>query len=690
MKEKQRISTESSRTSFSSSSCSSSISSLECSKASQLGPSSFSQKVVHETRAQNSPTYQPNASFRSSRQSLDLQDIVKDSIYREARGLSVKTATKGEARGQTLKYIDSPRPLLHPNSVNPKVSGLKESFPVLHKLQGEPCKSREGKNGSVTSTMKDVRRFSCDGRESRETFKSTIKLKELPRLSLDSKAGFIKGSTTEMKSNYLLGDLERGSSHSNNFLNLQEEPGGNKRPSSVVAKLMGLEGLPNPISTNGNWTRQIKTHPNVENDVFSGSSRTTDKSMQNRISGSPRNPHKEPISPRMTYTDPVKKPTASSRFPVEPAPWRQPDGSRGSQTPASKNQVALTKSPNSSLSVYGEIEKRLAELEFKRSGKDLRALKQILEAMQKTKEILETRNEASTFVTQTSSNSSLDQNSKLANQQNLQNSSLISTATKGTVSPRSLKSPIMIMKPAKLTAKSSNPASSVNPTDSLSSLQRVGIGASADGRKESVDRRTAKDVTPRTNHLRDPASQTFRPMDKNTGGPRSIRLAQTSKELHSTARECTNSGKGSATMNLRQQQKKLELEKQSHLTTPSSDSNRSRRQPNRQLTESGSPCRKSRPKSPNLRPSDDELSDISSDVRDLSHQGDAISQQSESNISLASQFDEEVSSTDRFDKINRNFSQQARWRQKVCVLPFIHLYMILIINLTIHFLSFRT
>ncbi|CAK7355724.1 unnamed protein product [Dovyalis caffra] len=431
LKEKHTTSTESSRSSFSSSPCSSSISSLECSKASQLEPSSFKQNVVPKNHAWDSHRYQPNGSLQSSQQSLDLRDAVKDSIHREARGISVKTSTKREAGGQTLKYIDSPRPLRYSNSVDPKVPAPRESFRVRHKLQEAPSKSSEGKNDSLTGGLKDARRFSCDGRESRDTLKSTIKLKELPRLSLDSRAGSIRGSNPEMKSNYLLRDLERVDGNSNSFLNNQQDPGSNKRPSSVVAKLMGLEVLPDPMSTSGNQTMQIKSHLDEEN-KFLRSSRTTDLDKQNRISGSPRNSHKEPTSPNQRNAASVKKHTATSKFPIEPAPWRQPDGSRGSQTLALKNRATLTEVPCSSLSVYGGIEKRLAQLEFQKSGKDLRALKQILEAMQKTKEILGTGKEALSFETQTSIASSLDQSSKLANLQDLQ-SSAISVPTKGAV-----------------------------------------------------------------------------------------------------------------------------------------------------------------------------------------------------------------------------------------------------------------
>ncbi|KAI5558998.1 hypothetical protein BDE02_17G080000 [Populus trichocarpa] len=663
LKEKHRTSTESSRTSFSSSSCSSSISSLECSKASQMEPSSFSQSVAPENHARNSHTYKPNASLQSSQQSLDLRDVVKDSINREPRGLSVKTATTGEARGQTLKYIDSPRPLHYLNSINPKDPGPRESFRVLHKLRESPYKSSEGKSNFLTGGLKDARRFSYDGWESRDTLKSTIKLKELPRLSLDSRAGSVRGSNPEMKSNFLSRDLGRDDLNSNSFLNNQQDPGSNKRPSSVVAKLMGLEALPDPMSTSGNQTTQIKTHLDEEN-KFLGSSRTTDLDKQNRISGSPRNLHKEPTSPSQRNAASDKKLTASLKFPIEPAPWRQPDGSRGSQAPAQKNRVTLTKVPSSSLSVYGEIEKRLAQLEFQKSGKDLRALKQILEAMQKTNEILETRKEDSSFETRRSIISSLDQGSKLANLRDLQSNSPISVSTKGTTSPKSFKSSIVIMKPAKLIGKTINSVSAINATDSSSGIHRLRVATPEDGRKESVDKQAAKDVSPRIKNLTDHSNKPLHrnPMDKNAGA-RSIRLAQPSKEIRSTTREATNSGKRSETMNLRQQQKKLGFEKQSRPATASLESNRRRRQPSKQPTDSCSPHQKPRAKSLNLQPSDYELSDIS-DLRDSSHHSDAVSLQSESNISLASQYDDEVSSNDRSNKINKTFIQQAHLRQR--------------------------
>ncbi|XP_065855166.1 protein LONGIFOLIA 1-like [Euphorbia lathyris] len=638
IKEKQRISTESSRTSFSSSTCSSSLSSIECNRASHLETCSISQNCAPEIRVQDSPTCQQNASSRSNQQSPDLRDVVKGSIYREARGLLVKTVSKGENGGQTLKYFDSPRPMQQTNA-----SGLKESFQVLHKLQQSPRKSGERNH---FSPLKDARRYSCDGRESRDVSKSVVKLKELPRLSLDSRAGSIRGSTTERKSDNLLGNSEKINGNSAGSFNQQEEPESRTRLSNVVAKLMGLEAFPDAMSTVENQMRQINRYPDAEN--------KTDENKQTRILGSPRNLHKEPLSPQLR-NDAVKKPAPSSKLPIEPAPWKQPDGS-------SKSRVAPPKSPNTPLSVYGEIEKRLAQLEFKKSGKDLRALKQILEAMHKTKEILETRNEAANLGTQRSSNSSLQQNLNLSNLSIHQYNNPISAPTKSSDSPKSCRSPIVIMKPGKLAQRASNTVSSENATESPSLLQGLQNADSADTRKDSIAKRNSKESSLRTNELRDRPSLPSLLMDKNCAA-RLTRLSQNPKGPHSTTRESTNSDKSLGTFNVRQPLKKLGLEKQTQSASASSDSIKRRRQVSRQPTESGSPRRLPRSRPSSLQPSDDELSEIGSDARDLSYRTDSISIQSES-TSLASQVDEEVSSIDRSNKINYNIIQQSYQRQK--------------------------
>ncbi|KAF5735605.1 hypothetical protein HS088_TW15G01114 [Tripterygium wilfordii] len=643
MSENQRNSTESPRTSISTSSCSSSYSSLDYTKTSHHPErSSFKETNPPKTPP---PMHQQNASSKSTPHLTDLRDVVKDSIYREARGLSVKASNKGEGGGHTLKYIDSPRPMQTQGSVN-RASSLNESFRVLPKLRQAPWNSNEGKDGSFNFAP----RFSYDERESQDKFKSTIKLQELHRLSLDSREGSMRRSNNITKSNQLLHELQRVNDYSTVVLNQQYEPGSGKRPSSVVAKLMGLEALPDSMAT-GN--QQVGTGRR-EDDPFSRSSRRNDETNQQRISGSPRNSHMEAVSPRFRNAESSKKHPASSKFPIEPAPWRQPDGNRDYQTSALKSRDSPAKFPNLP-SVYGEIAKKLADLEFKKSGKDLRALKQILEAMQKNRKMLESRKEvqAPNFESQTSNNSSDE--SSTPNPRGQRSNSLNSTTIRGTNSPKRSKSPVVIMKPAKQVEKSSNPTTSVTPKNCSANLCDLRTGDSVDSRKESAKMRAAGDLSPRTN-LKDPFIRSLRPMDKNSGA-KTVR-----KEAHPITRVSSVSSKMTGTTSLRMQQKKLEWEKQSHAITPSPDSNKSRTQSNRQLLESGSQNRKRRPRSPNLQPCESELSETSSCARDLSQQSDTNSMQSESNNSFASQAETEVSSTDVSDKINSLMLQKNSQR----------------------------
>ncbi|KAI3713129.1 hypothetical protein L1987_71701 [Smallanthus sonchifolius] len=169
--------------------------------------------------------------------------------------------------------------------------------------------------------VKDASRYSYDGRESLYKLKSISNIKEHPRLSLDSKQGSVR---------YRTNVVDQSQTH---------EPGSNKRPpSSVVARLMGLE-----VSK----CDSLKIKPCLDDESVSAS----------RLS-------RKPVSPRVS--------NALTRIPLEPAPWKQ-----------EVKQPVNKKARDGCQSVYGQIEKRLNEVEFKTSGKDLRALKQILEAIQR-------------------------------------------------------------------------------------------------------------------------------------------------------------------------------------------------------------------------------------------------------------------------------------------------------------------
>ncbi|KAF5791961.1 putative protein LONGIFOLIA [Helianthus annuus] len=276
MIEKNGASVESSRNSFSSSCSSTTFSSFEGSRRVQNDwqlPSEPTSPTLHKK--------QPDRSLPPT----DIRDVVKESMTREIR------MTKHERAPPAMKHIDSPRPFIHQKSIQ------------YDRKDRNLAKNQ--KSSSAVKEVKEISRFSCDERESQYSLKSTFKVKEPPRLSLDSKQN----------------------SHSNFMNGPGSEPGSNKRPSSgVVARLMGLDSLTDSVCE----VESLKIKQNVSDQPLSNS------------------------------------PRVHSR--IRPA-LQQYEGSYRAKKP----------------SVYGEMEKMLNELKFSTSGKDLRALKQILEAIQMTK-----------------------------------------------------------------------------------------------------------------------------------------------------------------------------------------------------------------------------------------------------------------------------------------------------------------
>ncbi|XAR51653.1 hypothetical protein NMG60_11006334 [Bertholletia excelsa] len=648
LKEKLTSSVDSSRTSLSSSSCSTTFSSVDCNKSSHPEPSFLTHGIFPGTPTQMLSKRQPNSSFQVSQKSLDLRDVVKDSIYREPYGFSVNTTMKegGISLKETcadlpvnaglaekhVKHIDSPRPLQVSKSVKPKVSSLDKQLPLPAKLPGAPRSSNVEK--ALVLSPKDPPRFSYD--ESRDKWRSSMKLKEFPRLSLDSREQSIR-SASESRSNYLLDDLRRRNGKSNQALHDIEEPGSNKRPSSVVAKLMGLEALPDSMSTNND--AKITCRQDEDLDVMSTSSRKAVEIRHHQVSRSPRTPQREHASSQLININSAIK--LNSRFPLEPAPWKQSDGNRGPQKPSFTNQEAHTKTPNSCPSISVETEKRLTGLEFKRSGKDLKALKQILEAMEKTREKLEIKKEwqASDLEPQTSHHGptfyNLVQNSISAVPGSHQKIHPITPMSKGTGPPQKFESSIAAIKPAKAVKKPRNLGSPEMSTEGISGLRKIRISNQADHRQNLVDKRTAKDLIPRNNHFREPSCQAFHSLDKgNNSNSRTNSSTDPIKASHQKmGGNPINSERGTTTGSPRLPQKKHEIGKLSCPTTQTSDSCRANGHLSKQQTQSSSPRRQFKQKSSNLQQG--ELSKIISQKKCLSQQGDTSPEQSESNISSA-------------------------------------------------------
>ncbi|KAK4750458.1 hypothetical protein SAY87_003940 [Trapa incisa] len=577
--EKQRISTESSRASFSSS-CSSSLSSIECSKAPQPDTSSFDRFISPETPSRDPMISQWGTTpINPSRQSTGFKDVVKDSMNREARGLSVRTTSMEDALARTSKHKDSPRPLSVDQNPNAPID-LKESFKVLAKLREAPWYLNDAREHPAPAA-----RFSYDGREvnrlsfeSQETIRSSLKLKELPRLLLDSREGSLprnKGKVGE------------------NVEGIPPSSVSQSRPASVVAKLMGLEALPDSDTLTGSQLAPIKNSPIEEADHFIRPLKTKELRLPIRSFHKPsRNSVREPTSPRWKSHEMAMKPI--SRSPNEPAPWKQTDGNRSLQKSVPRPPLKVTQtSPGSSPSVYGEIEKRLEDLEFKQSGKDLRALKQILEAIQ-AKGLIEMSKEGqpSNFVTH-------NKNSRLDIQKN---------SLKGSNS-RAFESPIVIMKPAKLVEKYDLNTTVVS-IDSLS----------MDAKKVVSTPRRAKDQASKTD-----------PIDKKTSG-RATKSSQTCPKPQKIVKESSSSSvKGTGSVSPRLLQKKLELERRPRPPTPPSDSSRPKGQPSRSISEATSPGGRLKSKCPKARPREDQLSEVGNESRAMSCQEEDMSAHSDGN-----------------------------------------------------------
>ncbi|KAI3685028.1 hypothetical protein L6452_34259 [Arctium lappa] len=369
-------------------------------------------------------------------QSLDLRDVVKDSMYREARGLSHKTTMGKEAPDDVVNYRESHYVLAQLREAN-----------WYGDEPGELSRSKscQYRDGFLLSISKDRRRFSYDGREtdrlsirSGDTAKTTTtkQLKELPRLSLDSRersmrtlssVSLVPIKPSDSKSNLPSRnpkiDCDKGLIQT--------------RPPSVVAKLMGLETFPHSVSTSDEKldVGPIRCRQVEDLNSLSKSSEATDFCGSIKMHNSTRSSMGQPTSP--CWKNPDVKPI--SRVPIEPAPWKQRDGAQSLQKPSPRVIRSSNTIHTPVSSVYSEVDKRLKNLEFARSGKDLRALKQILEAMQAVEA---KKGERKNSVERPSDHEML-----------LYDHQYPPSANRGSNVSRANESHIVIMKPAKLVGK---------------------------------------------------------------------------------------------------------------------------------------------------------------------------------------------------------------------------------------------
>ncbi|KAL9227310.1 hypothetical protein vseg_003013 [Gypsophila vaccaria] len=601
----KRVSTESSRASFSCSSHSSSFSSLDFGGAGQPEPSSTDRIIFPETPSKDPVISQTSASPRIGRHSVDLRDVVKDSMHRDSRSSSAQTVTKEERPNYTVKNKDSPRNLqlskLMDESLRVGKNGnnvaedTKESLRARADLrdaqwnydeQELPRLSWESKDQYPLSVQRDARRFSYDGREVNE------RIKDAPRLSLDSRDSSARSISMDSKAGYRSGSTRKVSdSCKESVTNLQPSTT-QSRPSSVVAKLMGLDMLPDPRPYSESSLGPIKTSRDTSGHLLP--LKVPDACRPVRLPKSPRSSRKDPSSPRWKNVDAVMKPMSSSKFPNEPAPWKHTDNGRASPTHASRQVISSVISSRSSPSIFGEIERRLKDIEFNQSGKDLRALKQILEAMQGKGFLEASTEEQSLNLRDRRENDkrvgSLV-NAEMLNSNEFRTSRAVASRNGGSGTSKAFESPIVIMKPGKLIKKSGIPSSSIIPMDTLQAIQRRQSNDGPTSRKNATGSRMTKDNVTRDSQRDQATSSSDR--KPNTRNSKGTQISSKSPQIAKD--NSPNSIKSTGSISPRLQQKKLEFDKRSRPPTPPSDSIKTRRQPSRQSTESVSPGGRRRP-----------------------------------------------------------------------------------------------
>ncbi|KAH0895805.1 hypothetical protein HID58_045373 [Brassica napus] len=381
-----------------------------------------------------------------------------------------------------------------------------------------------------------------------------VKLKDSPRFSYDERE--TRKTVAKFKETPRLSLDSRSNSFKSARSSSSPEPqelvtGHHRRTtSSVVAKLMGLEVIQDES--------------------------VTDQVRENRFCDSPR-----PTLQRSRSSDPIKK-MMPAKFPMKAA------------------EAATT------LTVYGEIQKRLSQLEFKKSEKDLTALKQILEAMETTQKLM----------------------SKDDDNNGLSSTNFMQPVPSATL--RSSSIVVMNAATASVSKETGNYGSASSSPRSVT-LPNVKVSNLRQSQKVSQRKQSAMDVTPRPGVYK---VQTDSPTKKT--GPRPL----------------AKSGKSQKpSVSPRTQPKKLGFEKQSRPTSPKPEQNKIQRQQlSRQQKESASPRRIR-----SMQQSEDRLSDESSDLRSL---------RSDSNVSSASNLDSEVTSRYRYERSSDFTEQQHTPKQR--------------------------
>ncbi|OEL29077.1 hypothetical protein BAE44_0009904 [Dichanthelium oligosanthes] len=329
MTENSIPSMESSRVSSSSPSCSS-LSSLDGSKPVQQELPYINEEPVvgRAVRSSQSLKYS-NKEVKSKQRNTDFRDVVKDSINRDPAVLAIKTTTMTQRNGL---HTDSPRPLL--------ISKYTDGTYVI-------AIDRSSRLPVYVDESSRQPRFSCDDQqllqhaEAQDSQMPSSKLRELPRLSLDSRKESLRPSSHLKNFGYAKTD----DSLIDN-LKSQESPS-HRRASGVIAKLMGLEGT---LDSSGPARSRRQAH-----DIQNG-----------HPSHIPRSIRPDPSVSQPMVQSPILKTKPSARIVPDAAPWKQQERGITRYYDDARPRSAST---------YNDIERRLRHLALSECNRDLRALR---------------------------------------------------------------------------------------------------------------------------------------------------------------------------------------------------------------------------------------------------------------------------------------------------------------------------
>ncbi|RWW18575.1 hypothetical protein GW17_00017435 [Ensete ventricosum] len=630
LNENQTVSLESSRASFSSSS--SSFSSLECSKSSHQEACSFDRAFFTERSPRSSP--KPKNSdhdaksigfdrrsdtsvAKSGVQSFDFHNAVEDPTQKVTRGFAIKTTSSTEeAKNHAVKHADSPRPLLFSKTRMP--NDLNEAIRLLVELKEAPWKFRDhgARDASLSQASQRTPRFSCDEREfsrpsmdSRDTGKSAAKLRELPRLSLDSRQGSQMASkfVSRTSSSALDGlDKANTSPRVNRASNLLQDPPSNqKRFPTVVAKLMGLVDEAPDLSS---------ADQAIPRKSCSSLHEPRDHNSTTRSKGA-RDAKGDPVQSRDSVVTKPKGHRSSlrhnSRIMTEAAPWKQQD--RGHSPHKSRTGYQEAQMKQRTEAIIKEVEERLKGGQFQKQQKDLKALKQMVDAMRARRLAQTTKDK--------------DHPHKGSNQ-NSGSPKISKRPAKAGGCPKAFDPPIVIMKPAKNVDISDASGHPVVLLESLAILPKLHTSNTGNRKTGSANLTADRDHSPRVRNI-----QGILPTEKQFIG-RTTENNSSPRFRSNSAGE--SSGISPKVLSPRLQQRRREAEKSSP-ATPDSTNKAQIHCNNRNPIESVSPRGKLRSKQSQAREKKDQDDEIICEKRVLSCVDDEISPGSYKNRSLALQ-----------------------------------------------------